>query len=186
MLLRSLRVELIWLMHTGSPDHRIWLLWPSSCSSSSSLKPGTVQAAWYWLWFTFYSFSILRRVLLHSKDFKIRWNVICGTVRLILSTQNIQISIIRICSFQPPSNTFKPVTQTSVLAALMFWRWGVWCSVNHIKGFAPRGKLTQPGRKQTEEGNRTSVTGISPVHSLIAPLGSACLLWAHRACNCIY
>lgn len=46
-------------------------------------------------------------------------------------------------------------------------------SVNHIKDFAHREKLTQPGREPTEEGNQTSVTGITPVHFLFVPLGSA-------------
>lgn len=126
MLLRSLEAELIWLMHSGSPDHQIWLRWPSSCSSSSSLKPGTVQVS------------------------------------------------------------SPMVTQTTALAELMLWTWVMWYSVNHVKGFAPREKLPQPGRKRNWEGNRTSVTGISPVHPHLVLLGSACLLWAHTACNCIY
>lgn len=182
MLFRSLRVELIWLMHTGSPDHRIWLCWPSSCSSSSSLKPGRVQTACYLLRFTFYSFSILLRLLIQGLYNKIKCY---GTVRHRHETSR-SLSSGFVSSNCPPTVSSPTVTQTTVLAVLMFWSWGMWCSVNHVKGFTPREKLTQPGRKQTVEGNRTSVTGISPVHSLIVPLGSACLLWAHRACNCIY
>lgn len=180
MLLRTLRVEPIWLMHTGSPDHRIWLRWPSSCSSSSSLKPGRVQTACYLLRFAFYSCSIHLTLPILSQDFVIRLNAV-----ELWDIDMKHPDLYHLDLFLP--TVWSPtVTQTTVSAVLMFWSWGMWCSVNHVNGFAPRESSPNLRESKLWKETRTSVTGIIPVHSLFVPLGSACLLWAHRACNCIY